>query len=62
MYYDYIKELSIETRKQATRRNKKGTIVSDQMWRNDSYGSASCTSCSMSQILDSYNEYKSYEY
>lgn len=60
-YYSYMDEITNEVKRERARQNKKGTISSNQGWRNDSYGSASCVSSTMDSIFEAYNEYKTCE-
>lgn len=62
MYYDYMKDLDKEIKKQRARENKKGQVTA-RSWRSDADGSASyeSTSYRMSDIYDAYTEYRNYE-
>lgn len=60
-YYSYSDTLNDIAKAQRARENKKGVISSDAGWRNDSYGSASCASSTLSSIYEAYNEYRTCE-
>ena len=60
MYYNYLEELDKEIKKDRKYANKK-KIETAQMWREDSYGSASCVSTTMDRIFEAYHEYRTCE-
>ena len=60
-YYSYSDTLNDIAKAQRARENKKGIISSDEGWRNDSYGSASCASSTMESIFEAYKEYRTCE-
>jgi len=58
--YDFNKVLDSKVKKEKKYANKK-KIETDKMWREDSYGSKSCVSTTMENILNAYSEYRSCE-